>query len=327
VQVGALGTWSTINNGFGSGAAIKIDGTMWAWGANDYGNLGLGNTTVYSSPVQVGAGTTWSSINAAGNHSLAIKTDGTMWSWGYNVSGRLGLGNLTYRSSPVQVGILTNWSKVKTGHSNFSLAIKTDGSLWSWGRNDQGQLGLGNQTDYSSPKQIGAGTTWLTISSTYKSAHAIKTDGTMWAWGVNYEGRLGLGNTTAYSSPKQIGAGTTWSNVEGSRNGSAIAIKTDGTMWSWGGNTNGRLGQGDTANRSSPVQVGALTTWLSITAGGYHMAAIKTNGTLWTWGYNQSGGLGLGDATNRSSPVQIGALTNWLQISAGLNTTLALAPI
>jgi alpha-tubulin suppressor-like RCC1 family protein len=239
----------------------------------------------------------------------------------------LGLGNSTYYSSPKQIGAGTTWSKIKTGHSNFSLAIKTDGSLWSWGRNDQGQLGLGNQTDYSSPKQIGAGTAWLTISSAYKSAYAIKTDGTMWAWGQGTTGRLGLGNSTYYFSPKQIGAGTTWSNVAGGRNGGAIAIKTDGTMWSWGDNGYGRLGLGDTTNRSSPVQIGALTTWLSITAGGYHMAAIKTNGTLWTWGFNQSGGLGLGNTTGVSSPVQIGALTNWLQISAGLNTTLALASI
>jgi len=326
VQVGDLGTWSSISNGFGSGAAIKIDGTMWAWGANGPGNLGLGNTTAYSSPVQIGALTTWSSINAAGNHSLAIKTDGTLWSWGSNTNGRLGLGDTTNRSSPVQIGAGTTWSKIKTGHSDFSLAIKTDGGLWSWGTNTNGQLGLGNTTAYSSPKQVGALTTWLTVASSYSSAYAIKTDGTMWAWGANYgNGRLGLGNTTSVSSPVQIGAGTTWSNVEGGRNSSAIAIKTDGTIWTWGVNSYGILGLGDTTNRSSPVQVGALTTWLSITAGGYHMAAIKTNGTLWTWGFNQSGGLGTGDTIGRSSPVQIGALTNWLQISAGLNTTLALA--
>ena len=328
--IGALSTWASISNGSRIGAAIKTDGTMWIWGS---GGLGLGDTTTRSSPVQIGALTTWLSV-AAGNHSLAIKTDGTLWSWGNNNGGRLGLGNTTYYSSPKQVGAGTTWSKIKTGDSNFSLAIKTDGSLWSWGKNYNGQLGLGNShggTDRSSPIQVGALTNWLTVSSSYFSAYAIKTDGTMWAWGNNNGGRLGLGNSTYYSSPKQIGALTTWSNVQGGRNGSAIAVKTDGTMWTWGKNSYGTLGLSASShysnNKSSPTQVGALTTWLTITAGNYHMAAIKTDGTLWTWGFNQSGGLGLGNTTGISSPVQVGALTNWLRVSGGYATTLALAPV
>jgi alpha-tubulin suppressor-like RCC1 family protein len=323
-QIGSLGTWASISStgGGGMAQAIKTDGTFWSWGYNGYGQLGLGNTTDISSPVQIGALTNWS-MAVGGLHSVAAKTDGTMWTWGKNNYGQLGLGNTTSVSSPVQVGALTTWSYVHASSSVFSLAIKTDGTLWSWGRNHLGYLGLGNTTDRSSPVQVGALTNWLTVSSAYYSAYAIKTDGTMWSWGNNYNGRLGLGNTAYHSSPVQIGALTTWSKVSGGRNGGSAAIKTDGTLWSWGNNGYGALGLGDTADRSSPVQVGALTSWSDIAAGNYHMAAVKTNGTLWIWGSNNYGCLGLGDTTRRSSPTQVGSLTNWLTVSAGYNTIFA----
>ena len=131
---------------------------LWGWGKNNFGQLGLGNRTYYSSPKQVGALTTWSSI-AASSHTLALKTDGTLWSWGQNNFGQLGLGNTTYYSSPKQIGVLTTWSSITAG-SYHTLALKTDGTLWSWGFNSSGQLGLGNITYYSSPKQVGALTKW-----------------------------------------------------------------------------------------------------------------------------------------------------------------------
>jgi alpha-tubulin suppressor-like RCC1 family protein len=113
--------------------------------------------------------------------------------------------------------------------------------LWSWGRNHQGQLGLGDTTNRSSPVQIGALTTWLDISEGQEHSMAIKTDGTIWAWGYGYYGALGLGNTTARSSPVQIGALTSWSKVSAGSNHN-MAVKTDGTLWTWGYNADGRLG-------------------------------------------------------------------------------------
>ena len=189
---------------------------LWSWGRNSYGLLGLGDTTNRSSPNQIGSLTPWLRISAGYNHSLAIKTDGTMWSWGMNPWGQLGLGNLTYRSSPVQVGALTTWLTIASG-SYHSMAIKTDGTMWGLGgRNSNGQLGLGNTTNYSSPKQVGALTNWLNIASGSYHNMAIKTDGTMWAWGNSSSGRLGIGNSaTVYvSSPVQVGALTTWSTVD-----------------------------------------------------------------------------------------------------------------
>jgi alpha-tubulin suppressor-like RCC1 family protein len=324
-QIGALSTWTTIDAGWRHGMAVKTDGTLWTWGENYTGRLGLGNTAHRSSPVQVGAETTWSRVAAGYEHSLAIKTDGTLWSWGENYpGGKLGLGDTTNQSNPVQVGALTTWSSIAAGGFGHSLAIKTDGTLWSWGQNNNGQLGLGNTTNRSSPVQVGALTTWSSIAGGGNSISiSLKTDGTMWVWGRNYVGKLGLGDTTDRSSPVQIGALTTWLTVAAGYDHN-LAVKTDGTMWGWGFNSAGMLGLGNTTSYSSPVQVGAGTTWSSVDAGEYHSMAIKTDGTLWSWGYGLLGQLGDGTNVSKSSPVQIGALTNWSKISGGGNWSMAI---
>ena len=143
----------------------------------------------------------------------------------------------------------------------------------------------------------------------------------LYAWGYNGTGQVGDGTVVARSSPVQIGALTNWAQVAAG-SGHTASVKTDGTLWTWGRNTNfsgstGQLGDGTTINRSSPVQIGALTNWAQVSAGSYLTASIKTDGTLWTWGFNSSGQLGDGTVINKSSPVQIGALTNWAQVSAG----------
>jgi alpha-tubulin suppressor-like RCC1 family protein len=174
-QVGALTTWARLNTASNAAStlAIKTDGTLWVWGRNINGLLGLGNTTSYSSPKQVGALTTW--LKVAGAYwIIAVKTDGTLWSWGRNNNGQLGLGNTTNYSSPKQIGALTTWiTPTAYGYSTNSMAIKTDGTLWTWGYSDYG-IGLGNMTSYSSPKQIGALTTWYDAVSLGFSSQALK---------------------------------------------------------------------------------------------------------------------------------------------------------
>jgi alpha-tubulin suppressor-like RCC1 family protein len=320
VQIGALTTWLQTASGYSHTLATTTDGKLYAWGTNTpYGELGQGNTTNYSSPVQVGALTTWLQVAGGYSHSLAIKTDGTLWSFGRNFRGALGLGNITDYSSPVQVGALTTWSDTSAG-AYFSAATKTDGTLWCWGQNTQGQLGDGTSTNRSSPVQVGALTTWSKVVCGNAHTLALKTDGTLWAWGNNSIGQLGQGNTTNYSSPVQVGALTTWSDTAAG-NYHSLAIKTDGALWTWGYNVSGQLGLGTSGAgtyRSSPVQVGALTTWSKLAGGRTYSAALKTDGTFWTWGENIYGQLGQGNTTGRSSPVQVGALTSWTAINKGV---------
>jgi len=329
-QVGSLTTWLSLSAGRYFSAAIKTDGTLWTWGRNDKGQLGLSNTTSYYSPKQVGALTTWATVKAGSTHCAAIKTNGTLWTWGMNFYGQLGLNSATYSfSSPQQVGALTTWATIAS-LANSVLAVKTDGTLWSWGRNSLGQLGLGNTTNYSSPMQIGALTAWSSLGGqeSEDSSASIKTNGTLWTWGSNDKGQLGqtLSTATNISSPVQVGALTTWYKVIGGGGGAGYmsSVKTDGTLWSWGGNDYGQLGIGNTTDYSSPKQVGALTTWLNVYGGGRHNSASKVDGTLWTWGQGNYGALGLGNITTYSSPKQVGALTTWLTVASGRYNILAL---
>jgi alpha-tubulin suppressor-like RCC1 family protein len=282
-QVGALTNWSKTcgNNAYvHSNASITTSGALYMWGLNNYGQLGLGNITNYSSPKQIGVSTDWLEVASGTYTTLAIKTNGTLWSWGSNFNGVLGqsLSNINYTNvvnSPVQIGALTTWSKVAILNI-AAAAIKTDGTLWTWGWNNFGQLGLGDTTVRTSPVQVGSLTNWLSVTAgQYNFCLAIKTDGTLWAWGANNDGQLGTGNITNRSSPVQVGSLTIWSKVVTGYSHTS-AFKTDGTLWMWGANNNGQLGFSNTTSYSSPKQVGSLTTWSNIANGFYTTLGIAT---------------------------------------------------
>jgi len=269
VQIGSLTDWETLTCDNSSMGSLKTDGTLWMWGRNGDGQLGDGTATNRSSPVQIGSLTTWSKLEMGAVNSCAIKTDGTLWAWGQNTYGGLGNGNTTTESSPIQIGALTTWAEVSNG-SYFSIAVKTDGTLWAWGQGSNGKLGQGNTTNYSSPVQVGALTDWSKPACGLGFSACIKTDGTLWMWGNGGSGQVGNGaSDETNTSPIQVGSLTDWSKlcIESSSSGNASAIKTDGTLWAWGRNSSGQLGQGDTTATSSPVQVGSLTTWLESKSG------------------------------------------------------------
>ena len=320
VFVATTGVWKTIGKIFGfSQIAIQSNGTLWAWGSNSYGSLGLNTLIAYSSPIQIGALSSWTQVACGYAHTLAIQTNGTLWSWGYNALGQLGLSDLTNRSSPVQVGALSIWTKAACGGYHIG-AIQSNGTLWAWGNNAFGQLGQGNTTNYSSPVQVGTLSVWTQIACGYYSTAGIQSNGTLWAWGNNSYGQLGTSNQINYSSPVQVGTLSTWSQVSAGWSqvsagaGFTTAIQSNGTLWAWGVNSYGQLGQGNITNYSSPVQVGALSVWAQVTAGSA-TAAIQSNGTLWAWGYNGYGQLGTSNTTNYSSPVQVGTLSTWYQVT------------
>ena len=275
-----------------------------------------------------GGGTNWKQVDYGYAAGSAIKTDGTLWTWGLNNYGQLGDNTTSNRSSPVTTaGGGTNWKQVSCGYAYLSAAIKTDGTLWSWGQNSFGQLGDGTSSDRSSPvTTIGGGTNWKQVSCGSTHIAAIKTDGTLWTWGSNISVQLGDGTTSNRLSPvTTAGGGTNWKQVAGGA-GHTVAIKTDGTLWTWGENAVGALGDNTTTARSSPgTTAGGGTNWKQVSGGNSHTAAIKTDGTLWTWGWNTDNILAicgqLGDGStvsSRLSPVTTaGGGTNWKQISCG----------
>jgi len=308
-------------------------GQLWVWGENGGGLLGDNTTTSKSSPVQTTAGgSNWSNGSFGGLNAAAIKTDGTLWTWGYGNNGYLGDNTTVSKSSPVQtVTGGNNWSIVSCGYYH-TAAIKTDGTLWLWGK--QGGLGGGNNgglgdnttTNRSSPVQtVTGGNNWSKVSVGFSYSAAIKTDGTLWLWGRNSYGQIGDNTTIHRSSPVQtIAGGNNW-NFVACGNYQTAAIKTDGTLWVWGRNNAGQLGDNTTTNRSSPVQTIATgNNWTKISCSKDQTAAIKSDGTLWLWGSNGNGELGDNTVISKSSPIQtITRGTNWSQVTCGNQYTAA----
>ena len=326
-------TWKQVSSGSAHCAAIKTDGTLWTWGSGGQGRLGTNDTTQRLTPsTTFSGGTNWKQVSVGRDHTAAIKTDGTLWTWGSGTDGRLGDNDTTQRSTPVTTFVGgTNWKQVSSGGYHCA-AIKTDGTLWTWGRGSDGRLGRSNgSVNRLTPvTTFAGGTNWAdtptaepedlyTISAGNQTA-AIKTDGTLWTWGTGGNGQLGNNTATSRDTPvTTFAGGTNWKQVSsGSQH--CAAIKTDGTLWTWGSGTDGRLGDNTTTSKSTPVTTFAGgTNWKQVSAGTRHCAAIKTDGTLWTWGYNgYSGRLGTNDNTTRNTPVTTFAGgTNWKQVSSG----------
>lgn len=320
-QIGTDTNWKIVVAGSIHTAAIKTNGTLWTWGTNSYGQLGAGDSR--ATPEQVGTATNWNTITAGNRHTVALKTNGTLWAWGFNSSNELGDGTTIQRDVPTQIGTATNWQSVATnGLASRTYAIKTDSTLWRWGFVTQGIE--------ATPTQIGTDTNWQTIS--FGESHVLvkKVNGSLWSMGVNNEGQLGLGNYESTSSfadivcPETLVIPQTCYKTVTKGDFYTLAIKTDNTLWAWGYNNYGQLGDGTNTNRSTPTQIGTSGTWKSIAAGESHTIAIKTNGTLWAWGYNNYGQLGDGTtATYRNAPVQIGTATNWKSVATGISHNVA----
>ena len=307
--------WKNISSGYFQTIAIKSDGTLWTWGQNSYGQLGDGTIIDRNTPKQIGISINWQSVYAGYGHTIGIKTDGTLWAWGLNSSGQLGDGTIINKSIPVQIGNDSNWQSISCGY-NHTVAIKNDGTIWAWGKNQFGQLGIGSKINKNTPTQIGIDENWKMISAGDFHTLAIKTDGTLWAWGFNDNGQLGDNTLIDKLSPINIDNSTDWLLVSGGGDFFTVAIKTNGTLWAWGWNFYGQLGDGTNLDKIVPTQIGIETNWKSIFAAVQHNLAIKKNGTLWAWGRNDFGGeLGDGTLIDKNYPIQIGT-SSWESISA-----------
>lgn len=308
----AAGTWAA------AGSA-----SLYATGANTSSQLGLGDTAAYNTFTKVGAVSTWATIAAGDSHTCGVRTDGSLWCWGSNSNGQLGDGTTTSQSSPVPIAAGTTWSTVRAGRQ-FTCGIRTNASLWCWGSDNGGKLGTGGGStiDQSSPAPIAAGTTWTSVATGGDHACGIQTSGSLWYWGLNLDGQIGDG-TSGFSfrgSPVPIAAGTTWTGVSAG-DFHTCGTQTGGSLWCWGNNGAGRLGDGTTTKRVSPTQVVAGTTWTGISAGGNHTCGIQTSGSLWCWGQNSNGQLGDSTTTKRLSPTQVATGKTWATLSAGATHT------
>ena len=281
--------WSDVQAGAYNMFAITSDNTLWAAGNNDYGQLGNGDTSDRISMTQV-PGTNWSKVSPSinyGNHTLGLKTDGTLWAWGDNTWGELGNGTTgNVETSPMQVGSDTDWSYIHAGYLR-SFAIKTDGTLWSWGDGSRGVLGIGEYEfpyQYPTPTQVGS--SYSKVSSAWSATFAIKTNGTLWVCGRNYSGMLGVGSSDTdliYDTFTQIGSDTDWADIVCGYE-QCYATKTNGRVYVWGYNGNEYcLGLGDTTDRNTPTAIDSDTDWSLVRAGTYSGLASK-GGNLTVWG-------------------------------------------
>lgn len=310
--------WKFVDGGLGFSVGMQSDGTLWSWGQNgsDY-QLGDGTTTDKTTPVQISTGMDWKTLSVGQSHTLILKNDHTLWGFGDGNSGAFGTGSATSLSTPTQIGGGTaDWEAV-AGGNNFTLAIKTNGTLWGWGKNSYGQIGNGSTgADVYSPVQIGTDTDWKMVAASGKNnSFAIKTDGTLWAWGYNSFGGL------IVNTPTQVGTDNNW-KIVATLDDSHYAIKTDGTLWAWGDNIAGQLGIGNNSNTTTITQVGTDNDWESVAPEADAAIMMKTNHTI--WGAGQAIYNGISPVANTNAPVQIGTDNLWTFIAAGYTQAFAL---
>ena len=274
--------WKQVSCGREHNAAIKTDGTLWTWGYGINGQLGNNSYGRITPVTTFAGGTNWKQVSCGRNHTAATKTDGTLWTWGYNTVGRLGTNDTTNRFTPVTTFAGgTDWKQVSAGDQH-TAAIKTDGTLWTWGSGTNGRHGTNDTISRSTPvTTFVGGTNWKQVSCGQGHTAAIKTDGTLWTWGSNsfsifLFGQLGTNDTITRSTPvTTFVGGTNWKQVSCGRNHTA-AIKTDGTLWTWGSENYGQLGTNDIIARSTPVTTFAGgINWKQISCSD-HTIAIKS---------------------------------------------------
>lgn len=285
--------WKSVSAGYNFSVGVKKDGTLWATGYNTAGQLGTGNIEDQDVFVQIGKDNDWVKVSAGYRHTLAMKKDGTIWAWGLNLSNQLGDGSDVPSNVPKKIGDSNDWKDISTGH-NQCFAIKKDGSLWAWGYNYYGQLGLGHKNNISVPTKVD-NSKWKVVVTGISLAGGIKEDGSLWMWGRNYQGQLGTGTGNFKegndsSIPVKVDSDIPWKKLSiGNRH--VLALKSDNTLWSWGGNMRGELGTEDKTGysvyRNKPAKVNEDKDWKDISAGEFFSVAQKENRSYWGWGINR----------------------------------------
>ena len=307
-----------------------ITGFVVTWGLNAWGQVGDGTTTRRMSPVLPLGMVDFAQIAGGKCHSLARGIDGGLHTWGSNEYGQLGDGTYSDRSSPVEIVGLEDLVDVSAG-ARHSLAAKSDGTVWAWGDNNSGQLGNGTTVASATPIQVPGLTGVTAVAAGAYHSVVLKSDGTVWAWGSNVWGQLGddRGGLTMDTyigslTPVQVELSESVSVLRIAAGAChTLALATDGTVYAWGSNIWGQLGNGKTMDAWTPVAVSDLTDVAHVAAGAWHSLAVKDDGTLWTWGANWWGQLGDGTYFSRSRPTSWEVMSDVVHAAGGENHSLA----
>jgi alpha-tubulin suppressor-like RCC1 family protein len=345
VSVSGLSTATAISAGGNDGAAdesdpgshslaLAADGAVFAWGLNDYGQLGDGTITSSSTAVLVSDVTAITAVAAGGYHSLALTSTNTVLAWGRNDYGQLGDNTNDSSNTAVPASGLTDVTAVAAG-SYHSVALTSDGTIWAWGDNFYGQLGFDPDVAWESTTpvevQLPGDIHAVAIAAGGLHSLALASDGTVWAWGYNLDGQLGDGTTTDSYEPVQV-TGLGDADILAIAAGAyhSLALDDGGTVWAWGLNGDGQLGNGSTNSSSTAVPVGGLPSGITdVSAGGSHSLALGPGGVVWAWGLNASGQLGDDTTTSSSTPVEVALPVDVIAtgISAGESHSLAIGAL
>ena len=307
----------SVASGLGHAVARRIDGSVWSWGDNQYGELGVGTLpSMTDTPVQVAGLTGVTAVSTSYLHTLALASDGTAWAWGWNGYGQLGDGTTVDRFVPVPVSGIADVVALGAG-SAHSLAVTAGGAVWAWGYNICGQLGDGTTTTHPLPAVVPGVPAATAVAAGHRHSLALATNGTVWAWGDNQYGQVGDGTKTHRWSPVQVPGLTDVTAIATGRYHS-LAIKADGTVWGWGRNADGGMvGSGVQQHELSPVQVVGLTSVTAVAASTWHSLARRSDGSVWAWGRSGFGQCGRSFDWAQPLAAAVPGIANAIAVGAG----------
>ena len=318
------GDWTMVSAGDSSTCAIKTDGSLWCWGDNSFGQLGIGAGTLgVTAPKQVGDAM-WSSVSIRHQTTCGIESNGTLWCWGLNTYGQVGNGDDAATKANVLAPVMVDsrsWNAVAVGFAH-TCAIASDATLWCWGDNSNGALGTGDGVLHTTPAAVMPGTTWSALTTGAYHSCAIAADNTAWCWGQNYSGQAATGTYLVQPTPARVNADSWTSLAAGGMH--TCGVRSDHHLRCWGSNYDGQLASTTASSAPGPLAPDVDSDdWTSVTAGDSHTCATNSQQQLYCWGTNSDGQLGNSSSARvNASPVIVnGAARQWAQISGGFHET------
>ncbi len=294
--------WTSIETSGATTCGIRTEGSLWCWGLNHDGQLGV-DGRFRALPVQVGSALSWTSVSTGWFHTCGTRGNGTLWCWGLGGRGQLGLGSTESRRRPIRVGDARDWDSVSVG-GWYTCGTRT-GTVWCWGQNDQGQLGLGGPGLRLRPTQVGTGADWVSLSASWAHTCATTRPGQAWCWGLNDSGQLGDGTRASRRVPTRVTGGGSWTRLS-TGDAATCGVDDTGGGWCWGSDRYRQLGGDTTGDSLEPTRVVAEQPWADVDAGWFHACGRFREGPTACWGNNEQGQVGDGTLKDDPLPKEVG---------------------